>query len=211
MADIVELSDDIISAWKINYGLDTRGPADAARWWCENMDNKAPAGAVAALGFALVWIERLRAELAAEKSEVFRVQCEYSALHHKWAELLYERDALLVHGPQVQRGENDDGSPWISTMREAWEDAIQAAASEARSADALRAEHDAGPWIASDDGRTISSDDFTFDVLLRVTGDFADDGQRKRYSDNLAAKLNEPNAAIDAAMASPSPPVHVSP
>jgi hypothetical protein len=44
---------------------------------------------------ALREIERLRAELAAEKDEVFRVQCEYSALHHKWAELLYERDALI--------------------------------------------------------------------------------------------------------------------
>lgn len=48
--------------------------------------------------------------------------------------------------------------------------------------------HDAGPWSASADGRTISSDDFTHDVLLRVSGDFATDEQRKRYADNFAAR-----------------------
>ncbi len=60
-------------------------------------------------------------------------------------------------------------------------------------------EHDAGPWSASADGRTISSDDFTHDVLLRVSGDFANDAQRKRYADNLVAKLNTPNGRIQAA------------
>lgn len=55
-------------------------------------------------------------------------------------------------------------------------------------------EHDKGPWDVSADGRAISSDDFTYDVILRVSGDFYDDAQRKRYSDNLAAKLNAPTA-----------------
>ena len=54
-------------------------------------------------------------------------------------------------------------------------------------------EHDAGTWSSSQDGRTISSGDFTHDVLLLVSGDFADDAQRKRYADNLVAKLNTPN------------------
>lgn len=47
-----------------------------------------------------------------------------------------------------------------------------------------------GPWSASDDGRTISSDDFTHDVVLRVSGDFGDDATRKAYSDELARRLN---------------------
>ena len=50
-----------------------------------------------------------------------------------------------------------------------------------------------GPWLASDDGREIASDDFTHDVVLRVTGDFESDELRKAYADNLAAKLNAHN------------------
>lgn len=50
--------------------------------------------------------------------------------------------------------------------------------------------HDKGPWTVSVDGRSIESDDFTHDVILRVTGDFYCDEQRKAYADNLAAKLN---------------------
>lgn len=55
---------------------------------------------------------------------------------------------------------------------------------------ALKELHDAGPWMVSPDGGGIQSDDFTHDVILRVTGDFYNDAQRKAYSDNLAAKLN---------------------
>lgn len=50
--------------------------------------------------------------------------------------------------------------------------------------------HDKGPWTASPDGRTIQSEDFTHDVTLRVSGDFADDTQRQQYSERLAEKLN---------------------
>lgn len=55
--------------------------------------------------------------------------------------------------------------------------------------------HDKGPWTVSEDGRVIESDDFTHDVILRVTGDFYSDEQRKEYAENLAAKLNVPERA----------------
>jgi len=34
------------------------------------------------------------------------------------------------------------------------------------------------------------SDDFTHDVILRITGDFYSADQRKAYAENLAKKLN---------------------
>ncbi len=57
------VDEKLISDWRINYGLDTRSPADAMRWWHDHMDGKCPAGAVAALGLCIEHIERLRAEL----------------------------------------------------------------------------------------------------------------------------------------------------
>jgi len=51
--------------------------------------------------------------------------------------------------------------------------------------------HDKGPWVVSEDGQAIESDDFTHDVILRVTGDFYNDEQRKAYAENLAMKLNK--------------------
>lgn len=54
---------------------------------------------------------------------------------------------------------------------------------------------DKGPWIVSECGRGIESDDFTHDVHLQIVGDFYSDEQRKAYADNLAKKLNTPNAA----------------
>ena len=56
--------------------------------------------------------------------------------------------------------------------------------------------HDKGPWVASEKGRTIASDDFTHDVYLLVVGDFFSDEQRKAYADNLAKKLNAPNVKV---------------
>lgn len=52
--------------------------------------------------------------------------------------------------------------------------------------------NDRGLWFAfaSESGCSIESDDFTHDVILRVTGDFHNDEQRKAYADNLAVKLN---------------------
>lgn len=49
---------------------------------------------------------------------------------------------------------------------------------------------DQGPWEVSADGRYISSDDFTHDVLLEVKGDFYSDEARRAYSTALAGKLN---------------------
>lgn len=43
---------------------------------------------------------------------------------------------------------------------------------------------------ASKDGRLIHDDDFEYDAILRVDGDFASDEQRKSYSDWLCGKLN---------------------
>ncbi len=55
---------DIIACWRINYGLDSRGPEHAARWWHEMNDGKAPAGAVAALGLCLEEIKNHAAFVA---------------------------------------------------------------------------------------------------------------------------------------------------
>lgn len=57
--------------------------------------------------------------------------------------------------------------------------------------------HDKGQWTVSEDGTSIESDDLTNDVILRVTGDFCCDEQRKAYADNLAKKLNASNAEFE--------------
>ena len=53
-----------INCWKLNYGLDNRTPADAMRWWHDNDNGRAPAGAVAALGLCLDEIEALKATIS---------------------------------------------------------------------------------------------------------------------------------------------------
>ena len=58
----MDVDDDTIRTWQINYGLDTRSPAKAASWWSEQLRGLAPAGAVAALGICIDEITRLRAE-----------------------------------------------------------------------------------------------------------------------------------------------------
>jgi hypothetical protein len=50
-----------IDCWRANYGLDKRTPAEAAKWWSDNMRGLAPSGCVAALGVALDELEALRA------------------------------------------------------------------------------------------------------------------------------------------------------
>lgn len=42
----------------------------------------------------------------------------------------------------------------------------------------------------SDDGRTISDEDFIFDALIRVGGDFGDDAMRRRYAQWVCDALN---------------------
>ena len=55
---------ETINCWKLNYGLDNRTPADAMRWWHDNDNGRAPAGAVAALGLCLDEIEALKATIS---------------------------------------------------------------------------------------------------------------------------------------------------
>ena len=57
------VSQEVIDCWRKNYGLDKRTPAEAARWWHDNLDRKAPAAVVAALGIALDDLDMLRAEI----------------------------------------------------------------------------------------------------------------------------------------------------
>ena len=57
------ITEETIEAWRINYGLDKRSPADAMRWWESNM-RAAPSGAVAALGLCLEEIENLKRKQA---------------------------------------------------------------------------------------------------------------------------------------------------
>ena len=49
-----------IACLRANYGLDTRNPNEAENYWSERCAGMAPAGAVAALGFALLELEALR-------------------------------------------------------------------------------------------------------------------------------------------------------
>jgi hypothetical protein len=58
--DIEPIQQSTIECWRINYGLDTRTPAEAANWWHASMQGCAPSGCVAALGVALDELERLR-------------------------------------------------------------------------------------------------------------------------------------------------------
>jgi hypothetical protein len=59
-----KLDQETIECWRINYGLDKRSPAEAARWWHDNFEGRAPAVCVAALGLALKEIARLQKESA---------------------------------------------------------------------------------------------------------------------------------------------------
>ena len=60
---------ETINCWKLNYGLDNRTPADAMRWWHDNDNGRAPAGAVAALGLCLDEIEALKATISRREKD----------------------------------------------------------------------------------------------------------------------------------------------
>jgi hypothetical protein len=47
-----------------------------------------------------------------------------------------------------------------------------------------------GPWTVADDGSRLSSDDFTHDAALDVSGDFGSDQVRFEYASELARRLN---------------------
>ena len=87
---MIAAAEEIAAHWDAHCDAEGYGP--------QNLLRRLKAGIPSEYGytagaFAELKAERdaLRAELAAEKAEVFRVQCEYSALHHMWAELLAER------------------------------------------------------------------------------------------------------------------------
>ena len=81
------IDDGTIRTWRINYGLDKRTPAQAAQWWYDNFDGKAPAGAVAALGVALDELDALRKERQlAALDELTRVSQELGLYEDKHAD-----------------------------------------------------------------------------------------------------------------------------
>jgi ABC-type dipeptide/oligopeptide/nickel transport system permease component len=63
------IDDATIAAWRMNYGLDKRTPAQASKWWADAMLGMAPAGCVAALGVALDELESLRKEAAMARKD----------------------------------------------------------------------------------------------------------------------------------------------
>jgi hypothetical protein len=80
MSDLI--TSQMLSDWRANYGLDKRTPIKAMHWWQDNMDGKAPAGVVAALGLCINEIERL----TAERDELRRqlAEAELDAQRYRW-------------------------------------------------------------------------------------------------------------------------------
>lgn len=80
MSDLI--TSQMLSDWRANYGLDKRTPIKAMHWWQDNMDGKAPAGVVAALGLCINEIERL----TAERDELRRqlTEAELDAQRYRW-------------------------------------------------------------------------------------------------------------------------------
>lgn len=48
---------------------------------------------------------------------------------------------------------------------------------------------DTGPWAAINGN--VYSDDFTLDVVLRISGDFATPQQKQEYAEAIAEALNK--------------------
>lgn len=69
---------------------------------------------------------------------------------------------------------------------------VLGAGAEARYLASEQRPSDGGPrFRVSDSGRTISDEDFIFDALIRVGGDFGDDALRTRYAQWICDALNE--------------------
>ena len=66
------ITQETIDTWRTNYGLATREPVDAPAWWATHYKG-APAGTVAALGEALLEIERLQQALRYEETRFSRI------------------------------------------------------------------------------------------------------------------------------------------
>lgn len=90
---MTDLTPDMIAAWRANYGLATRTPEEAMRWWDERCLGKAPAGAVAALGLCLEAIARLTAERD-EWRDADRAEC---AENQRLVQRINGCDATIVH------------------------------------------------------------------------------------------------------------------
>lgn len=71
------------------------------------------------------------------------------------------------------------------------------AGAEARYLASEQRPRDGGPrFRVSDGGRTISDEDFIFDALIRVGGDFGDDALRTRYAQWMCDVLNEADKTL---------------
>lgn len=89
-----------IDGWRINYGLDKRTPAAAARWWNDNLQGRAPAGCVAALGVALDELDALRkdAERYRWLRDKARTAHAVSVIQRMPGEMNAAIDAAMAHG-----------------------------------------------------------------------------------------------------------------
>jgi hypothetical protein len=114
------LDKETINCWKINYGLDDKTPGEAANWWSDRLDGKAPAGAVAALGVALDEIARVTAERDEMAAKLAAVKAAWGTGRTVrlvqdaigWKRILQEPDAAEidralagVEVPAVKEGE----------------------------------------------------------------------------------------------------------
>jgi hypothetical protein len=86
----------MIDCWRISYGLDTRSPADAAKWWGDMVCGLVPAGCVAALGLALNELEGLRKEAERQSTVIAKVNARCDHLGIRLGEVMRERDELLA-------------------------------------------------------------------------------------------------------------------
>jgi hypothetical protein len=57
---------------------------------------------------------------------------------------------------------------------------------------------DRGPWsVMESEGRVfVQSDDFTHDVCMRVSGDFAEHAERLAYAADICRRLNAPDTNL---------------
>lgn len=76
-----------LSDWRINYDLHGRTPIEAAMHWAARVPpGYAPAGAVAALGTALIEIERLWSERDDAQTTITNLETERNHYAREWAE-----------------------------------------------------------------------------------------------------------------------------
>jgi hypothetical protein len=110
----VVVTPEWIEGVRINYGLDTRTPHEAALSWVGG----APAGAVSALGHALNEIDALRERLAAaeDSRREARRKAEELSRDSARSDALWEvvNDIALCHQcqPELENALADAGAEW---------------------------------------------------------------------------------------------------